>query len=317
MSRTANCLRMLVLLRSHNHLNVTQLAAALECNPRNIREYRKELEEAGYVIHVQRGINGGYELDKKTLFPTLDLTSEQMEALKKARDFMESQPSLPFIRDALHAMDTVLAQTKNPKWEAPIYFIGENGQRLSQKGTILLNTIREAVNQSETLEMTYLSRANTKPLTRKVDPYALICMEGRWYFCGFDHLHQEYRNYRISEQRIVSIYPTLQSFDPNPNFKLSDHIGQNTLVPSQVEEFRIEVRKNEKRFFEEIDWGDHLVECKEQEHGDWCVFRFESDNPDQVMRLLYSMKANVRLLAPQNRVAQYVKGMKDILANYQ
>lgn len=315
MNRTANCIRMLILLKSRGLVSIRELAQIIGCNERNIREYRKDLEKAGYSIKGRRGVGGGYELDRTTLIALPDLNSQEIEALRKTRDFISSQTGFPFTKESLAVMDQILSQTAHPLQETPIYFVGENGQHLSEKGMVLLNTIRKAMVENQTLEMSYLSRANTQPLTRLVDPYAIICMEGRWYFCGFDHLHQEYRNYRISEQRIVELYSSFHHFTRDPEFRLRDHIGKTTIVPTDTETYEVEVRKDQKRFFEEIDWGDEFQELESK--GEWCRFSFQSNNPEQVMRLLYSMKANVRLMAPSSRVEQYVKGMKDILANYE
>ena len=50
MKRCAACIRMLQLLRSRGFMTREELAQELNTNVRNILEYRKELEEVGYVI---------------------------------------------------------------------------------------------------------------------------------------------------------------------------------------------------------------------------------------------------------------------------
>ena len=73
MNRTALCIRMLQLLKTLGRMQITELAQALETNPRNVREFRRELETAGYVIRQTRGRYGGYELDGEVLLPALAL----------------------------------------------------------------------------------------------------------------------------------------------------------------------------------------------------------------------------------------------------
>ena len=58
MKRCAACIRMLQLLRSSGFMTREQLAAELDTNVRNILEYRKELEEACYVIEGTTGKYG-------------------------------------------------------------------------------------------------------------------------------------------------------------------------------------------------------------------------------------------------------------------
>ena len=55
MKRCAACIRMLQLLRSRGFMTREELARELDTNVRNILEYRKELEEAGYVIEGTTG----------------------------------------------------------------------------------------------------------------------------------------------------------------------------------------------------------------------------------------------------------------------
>ena len=49
-------------------MNTFELAKELETNPRNIREFKKELVTAGYNIQEVKGRYGGYYLDEDCLF---------------------------------------------------------------------------------------------------------------------------------------------------------------------------------------------------------------------------------------------------------
>ena len=55
MNRTSLCLQMLMLLKARGKMNTKELASALETNPRNIREFKKDLITAGYNIQEQKG----------------------------------------------------------------------------------------------------------------------------------------------------------------------------------------------------------------------------------------------------------------------
>ena len=53
LNRTALTIRMLMILKARaiqEPISTEKLAALLETNPRNIREYRKELETAGFTM---------------------------------------------------------------------------------------------------------------------------------------------------------------------------------------------------------------------------------------------------------------------------
>ena len=59
MSKTLMCIKMLELLNTGRVFKATELANLLETNVRNIIEYKKELEEAGYYISSVLGRYGG------------------------------------------------------------------------------------------------------------------------------------------------------------------------------------------------------------------------------------------------------------------
>ena len=74
MGKAAMCIRMLQVLNKGGVFKISELADILETNPRNILEYKKELEECGYYLLTITGRNGGYQLDRTNLFPTIKYT---------------------------------------------------------------------------------------------------------------------------------------------------------------------------------------------------------------------------------------------------
>ena len=81
MSKTALSIQMLEILYSRNIVGIAELARLLDTNPRNIPEYKKVLEEAGYVIDTIPGRYGGYVLNKKYTFPSTRLSDAEKEGL--------------------------------------------------------------------------------------------------------------------------------------------------------------------------------------------------------------------------------------------
>ena len=79
MNRTNLCIRMLQLLKARGKMNTTQLASELEVNPRNIREFKKELVLAGYNVEEVKGRYGGYILNDQYDLPvTILVTNKRM-----------------------------------------------------------------------------------------------------------------------------------------------------------------------------------------------------------------------------------------------
>ena len=88
MSKTALSIQMLEILYSRNIVGIAELAKILDTNPRNIPEYKKVLEEAGYVIDTVPGRYGGYVLNKKYTFPSIKLTVDEKAGLASGFDYL-------------------------------------------------------------------------------------------------------------------------------------------------------------------------------------------------------------------------------------
>ena len=91
MNRTNLCIRMLQLLKARGKMNTTQLASELEVNPRNIREFKKELVLAGYNVEEVKGRYGGYILNDQYDLPVTIFSDEQKDASVQSYKFMRTQ----------------------------------------------------------------------------------------------------------------------------------------------------------------------------------------------------------------------------------
>jgi predicted DNA-binding transcriptional regulator YafY len=56
MNKAAACIKLIQILSVRNdYINTEELADLLETNPRNVREYIKELEVCGYTLESMKG----------------------------------------------------------------------------------------------------------------------------------------------------------------------------------------------------------------------------------------------------------------------
>ena len=68
MSKVANMLNMLQILKDRNIHSISSLAERLEVSERMIRQYKLELERAGIYLKSYTGKFGGYQLDENNNF---------------------------------------------------------------------------------------------------------------------------------------------------------------------------------------------------------------------------------------------------------
>ena len=91
MNRTALCIRMLELLSTKRIYKISELAELLDTNPRNIIEYKKELEIAGYYVESISGKYGGYYLDQRNLISPINFTDKERKIFNQGIDYLLSR----------------------------------------------------------------------------------------------------------------------------------------------------------------------------------------------------------------------------------
>lgn len=86
MSKIANMLNMVQILKDENIHSIKSLAQKLEVSERMVRQYKQELEQAGIYINSITGKYGGYQIDKENNFLKLEnIVKEEMYiTMKKA-----------------------------------------------------------------------------------------------------------------------------------------------------------------------------------------------------------------------------------------
>lgn len=316
MNRTARCIRMLMILKSRESVCTNELAELLETNPRNIREYKKELEEAGFNIETIRGAGGGYRLGSSALLPLPAFDEDAIDIFCMIRDSLMADPGLPYSRRGAELLDEIIASNPHTEVEQTVYFTPSRQRDFPKEGLEVLNEIRKAMQEGYQIEICYHSRASEEPITRTVDPYDVVCSDGSWYFVGFDHYRDEFRTFSISSNRLFLLRPLKTAFERDPKFRLRDYLGSQALIREDSEFYVVEVKKEDARFFEEVKWGSSFSRIGEQRKG-WIAYSFFSDDSANVLRMIFRFGDTVHLISPKKRIDEYTRKLNDILKNYE
>ena len=84
MSKVANMLNMLQILKDEKIHSIQELAEKLEVSERMVRQYKVELEQTGIYINSITGRYGGYKIEKENIFFKLeDIVKEEMYIIMK------------------------------------------------------------------------------------------------------------------------------------------------------------------------------------------------------------------------------------------
>lgn len=313
MNRTSLCIRMLLILKANatkqNPINSKELAQALEVNPRNIREYKRELITAGYNIQEIKGRYGGYYLDETSIFPALRLDKQEEQALLEAKHFIQTQQ---FEKKSSFnsAVDKVLNSSRDMNLIFPIYMDDPNIQ-MSKKELSMLHTVQDALEMNHSIELTYQAKRQQASETYLVDPYELIHYHDAYYVLGYNHTRQDYRMYRFSSERMKKVVCSEKRFTRDVDFHVEAHIGKNSLIKGEFYRVTVCVSPAILRLFKEAYWG---LDFREEEKN---IYSFLVEDLYLLYRQLFSFGKDIRILSPEQIVNEYQERLVSTLRNYQ
>lgn len=314
MNRTNLCIRMLQLLKARGKMNTTQLASELEVNPRNIREFKKELVLAGYNVEEVKGRYGGYILNDQYDLPVTIFSDEQKDALVQSYKFMRTQKDFKPLSLYCDAMDKIIATSKISSNYSLHYM--SNSIKLDQKTSTMIDKTQQAINLGLCVLLSYQSLQDETPKEFEVEPYEIIHYHKSYYLIGFSLLRKDYRMYRFSLERMYSCEISLRHFIRDNHFHLSNYIGEHSLIPLDLKQIQVRVYHNENglRLFKEKYWGNKLQIINKQEG--FTDFEFYTDDMSNLYQSLFAMTNQVEILQPEDVKSNYVMRVKKILNAY-
>ena len=314
MNRTNLCIRMLQLLKARGKMNTAQLATELEVNPRNIREFKKELVLAGYNVEEVKGRYGGYILNDQYDLPVTIFSDEQKDALVQSYKFMRTQKDFKPLSLYCDAMDKIIATSKISSNDSLHYM--SNSIKLDQKTSTMIDKTQQAINLGLCVILSYQSLQDETPKEFEVEPYEIIHYHKSYYLIGFSLLRKDYRMYRFSLERMYSCEISSRPFIRDNHFHLSNYIGEHSLIPLDLKQIQVRVYddKNGLRLFKEKYWGNKLQTINKQEG--FTDFEFYTDDMSNLYQSLFMMANQVEILQPEDVKSAYVMCVKKILNVY-
>lgn len=314
MNRTALCIQMLMLLKSRDRITSKELAEELQTNPRNIREFRKELETAGYHVSEKRGRYGGYSLDDSSLLPIPELSADEIEDLGQIRNYLSSI-DLPLASgSASKILDKILAGANHSKDPSQVRYIKDFDRQLSKRQSEMITKAMEAKNRGLRVGLLYQKKDSDEQERRIVDPYEVYTVDGAWYLNGWDKLREAYRNFRFSDQRMYDLEILDEPFLRDSDYHFENYTGSHGAYKGRMEKYAVSVSKQKKGSFLELYWGAELQKVGETRH--WITYTFLDDQPWQVFNGLFFLGDAIRLLEPEHRVREYEEKIAKIAHLY-
>jgi predicted DNA-binding transcriptional regulator YafY len=221
-------LTVLELLQARGHMSGPELARRLEVDARTVRHYIVLLQEIGIPIEVVIGRYGGYRLRPGFKLPPLMFTNDEMLALTLGMLVVQKlgiNAMVPTVESTLAKIMRVLPGDLRTQVEAiqeALVIDIRSPDELVER--IVVETVSVAARQGRQVWLRYRTGVNEET-ERVLDPYGVVCHNGRWYTVGYCHLRQQTRVFRLD--RVQSVEMRAESFSPPSNFPLLDYIIQS------------------------------------------------------------------------------------------
>ena len=208
MSKVANMLKMIKILKDEKIHNMKDIAEKIEISPRMVKQYKNELEQAGIYIESKRGINGGYSLNKELNNIDIGLTYQELIKLKEIEQyFNENQDFKKIIGKIIESYEKNINEADLKK----INRIQELG-KINLKDTYL--SLRKAINRKNKVKIKYYS--NDSGLNdRVIHPAEMFYYLEEWYVAAFCEKRNAIRLFKLND---IQEYEILD--DKYENFEL-------------------------------------------------------------------------------------------------
>ena len=292
MNRTATCIRMLELLSSVKIMKIVDLANVLGVNPRNIPEYRKELESAGYEIESIPGRYGGYSLKQDILFPSLAFTELEVKAIEAGSRYLLARNDFMNRIEYEKAIAKLLANEKNKSLsDTKVIFrfpLAMSESEIQKR----YNAIALCVAQKKRLEIQYQSLSGN--FTFKVDPYQLFMYNNAWFFLAFDHYRCDVGFFKVNRILDFTILP--ESFLVYKYFNESDYLDELGMRSNNdTYKIKLELSGTSRILLEERVYGRNQVIT--EENGKM-ILSVEMRSWWEIRKFVLGFGSKVRVLEP-------------------
>ena len=189
MSKVANMLNMVQILKDGKVHSLQSLAKELEVSVRMIRQYKVELEQAGIYIDSNTGKYGGYKLEQELNKIDIGLTQNEINILEDMMLELGEEE-----KDILIKIKEAYIKNKQKQDKKKLKDIKEQNQELTE----IYQVIRKAINEKRKMKITFYS-VNSGITKRIIHPAELFEYIDEWYVAAFCELRNEIRLFKLED----------------------------------------------------------------------------------------------------------------------
>ena len=197
MSKVANMLNMIQILKDGKIHNMKEIAKQIEVSPRMIKQYKNELEQAGIYIESRRGMYGGYMINHELNNIDIGLTYNELKKLDEVGKKNSNEEIKKIIEKICNSYNKNIRKNNLKKFE-----------RIRSDKNDLKNiyiSMRKAINEKKKVYIKYFSN-DSGMNDRIIHPAEMFYYLNEWYvaaFCERKNAIKLFKIHDIQEYRIL------------------------------------------------------------------------------------------------------------------
>jgi len=270
---------------------------------------KDQLRAAGFTILTDE--DNRYSVDRDATFAsTVDLTPEEIAALRAAGTALLADPSFPFGPDLRLALAKIAAGSDNDvsQFAAGSRLADEDPERQGVSVAVLST----AATTSKRVTFGYTNSYGASA-PHDVEPYGLFLHDGRWYLVGRDIARDDVRTYTVSRMDSIAVNTAKPA---TPDFERPDgfDVGSFVRLPFQygppAEEFEAELAIDPS-----AAWRAKRLTAGQGElvaDGDGFRWRVSARSVSRLVRFVVENEPGVRLIGPPHACTALRDGLESV-----
>jgi len=281
--------------------NTTTLASRFEVHRRTIaRDIEYMRDQLGAPIAYDAGKGGYHYTELAYSLPMIQMTEGEVFALFLAERVLHQYRGTPY-QGLLESAFAKLARYLPDEISIDLERMGEaisfDLRMTPSFEAEVFEKLTEAVRKKVGIRITYQSAWTSETSVRRVDPYHLANVGGRWYLIGYCHMRRELRMFTPSGIREIEL--TGNRFEIPGDFRPEKFFETSFGVMTDKQLHRVKLRFNAKvaAFIRETMW--HKSQTIRDLPGGGLVLSMRLSGLKEVKRWVLSWGENVEVLSPK------------------
>lgn len=301
---------------------VKELAREAGVSIKTIRRDLETFQTAGFPLREVVGDFGRkkWHLESAKLPADLSFTWDEAAALYLGRRLLEPLMGTMFwqaAREAFRKIQAVLEPVPRDYLDkfAVMFCQTMIGTHDYSKKAELIDSLMQAIEDSQAVAMTYQSLAATEPVTYTVWPFGLAYHRGSLYLVGRTRRHEDVCHWKVD--RIEAVALKDQRFQRPDDFDLQKHLAKSFGVFHGDGEVHVKVRFLPKvaRYVGEATW--HPSQKLARQRDGSVVAEFTLDGTEEIKRWIMSFGKQAQVLEPEELRNELIEELREAAAAHE